>query len=289
MVVKIITALLLCSTIVLSSGQNNQHWLQKYKNNLDFVNDDSFSVLLEQIVPDTMAWRSFITEYLKLPVPDEEHGPVIIDNRYYTGSGFKEYSMPQRIYFWYDMQKKNGAFAVTYDYENSSEPVYILSIPFSKTTVPGLFENHLYNWLKRLGMKQKKMTIIKYGKRSISLEEEYKNLSLKYKNKSDYISLALAIFESRPWNISSQTVTIYNDLGFFLEQGEKYQEASEVLSEVIAKFPDRIPAYLNLADAYAALINSDKAKENYKKYAELMTKAGKQGKIPKRVVELLKK
>ena len=93
----------------------------------------------------------------------------------------------------------------------------------------------------------------------------------------------------KPWAIDDNNVAKFNDLGYFLQEAGQNQDAVDVLTEVIAKFPERIPAYLNLADAYAGIKNSNKAKENYKKYAELMTKAGKQGKIPKRVVELLKK
>jgi hypothetical protein len=88
----------------------------------------------------------------------------------------------------------------------------------------------------------------------------------------------------KPWTIDNSNVSIFNDLGFFLEESGRYQESIDVLSAVIAKFPDRMPAYLNIADAYAGLKNNDKAKENYKKYVELMTKAGKQSKIPERAM-----
>ncbi len=93
----------------------------------------------------------------------------------------------------------------------------------------------------------------------------------------------------KPWTIDNSNVGIFNDLGFFLEESGRYQESVDVLLAVVAKFPDRTPAYLNLADAYDGLKNNDKAKENYKRYADLMTKAGKQAKIPKRVSEVVGK
>jgi Tetratricopeptide repeat len=89
----------------------------------------------------------------------------------------------------------------------------------------------------------------------------------------------------KPWTIDNNNVGIFNDLGFFLEEAGQFQDAVDVLADVIAKFPDRTPAYLNLADAYTGLKNNDKAKENYKKYRDLMTKAGKQAKIPARVID----
>lgn len=93
----------------------------------------------------------------------------------------------------------------------------------------------------------------------------------------------------KPWSIDNNNVGIFNDLGFFLEETGQFRDAVDVLADVIVKFPDRTPAYLNIADAYAGLKNNDKAKENYKKYMDLMTKAGKQGKVPKRVIDAIGK
>jgi hypothetical protein len=113
----------------------------------------------------------------------------------------------------------------------------------------------------------------------------YKNsLSLfKSGKKSEAAQTLFKAVGPKPWIIDTGTVGMFNDLGFFLEEAGQFQDAIDVLTEVIAKFPDRTPAFLNIADAYAGLKNNDKAKENYKKYIELMTTAGKQGKIPKRV------
>ncbi len=87
----------------------------------------------------------------------------------------------------------------------------------------------------------------------------------------------------KPWNISRDVLTIYNDWGFFLEEAKQYPEAIEVLSAVVAAFPDRTPAYLNQGDAYVGLGDTAKAKAAYQRYADLMKKAGLERKIPDRV------
>ncbi|PZX01904.1 hypothetical protein DFS28_101251 [Pseudomonas sp. 478] len=76
-----------------------------------------------------------------------------------------------------------------------------------------------------------------------------------------------------------------NDLGFLFEESGHYGEAVELLSYIVANNPDRVVAYLNLADSYWGLGNKKQAAENYKKYTSLMVQSGKNAKIPKRVIE----
>jgi hypothetical protein len=76
-----------------------------------------------------------------------------------------------------------------------------------------------------------------------------------------------------------------NDLGFLFEESGHYGEATELLSYVVANNPDRVVAYLNLADSYWGLGNKELAAENYKKYNSLKVQSGKSAKIPKRVME----
>jgi tetratricopeptide (TPR) repeat protein len=147
-----------------------------------------------------------------------------------------------------------------------------------------------------------------FKEESVSIEKNLSDLCLSNNGKSNLskkYSETLTLFKSgkkseaaqtllkavgpKPWTIDNNNVGIFNDLGLFLEEAGQFQDAVDVLADVITKFPDRTPAYLNLADAYAGLKNNDKAKENYKKYRDLMTKAGKQAKIPPRVIDAIEK
>ncbi|MHA6491896.1 tetratricopeptide repeat protein [Pseudomonas borbori] len=74
-----------------------------------------------------------------------------------------------------------------------------------------------------------------------------------------------------------------NDLGFLFEQAGYYQEAAELLKHITLKHPDRVVAYLNLADAYWGLGKKEPAKKAYSQYHEEMIKAGKEMRIPERV------
>ncbi|MHC8384671.1 tetratricopeptide repeat protein [Pseudomonas sp. LB3P14] len=76
-----------------------------------------------------------------------------------------------------------------------------------------------------------------------------------------------------------------NDLGFLFEQSGHYGEAVELLNYVVVNNPDRMVAYLNLADSYWGLGSKELAAESYKKYHSLMVQSGKTEKIPKRVIE----
>jgi tetratricopeptide (TPR) repeat protein len=76
-----------------------------------------------------------------------------------------------------------------------------------------------------------------------------------------------------------------NDLGFLFGETGYYAESTELLNAVIARNPTRTVAYLNLADSYWGLNNKALAAQAYKRYASLMTDAGKVSKIPARVAE----
>jgi tetratricopeptide (TPR) repeat protein len=107
--------------------------------------------------------------------------------------------------------------------------------------------------------------------------------------KPEAAQLLLKSVGSKPWTIDNSNVAVFNDLGYFLTEAAQYKDAVDILGEVIAKFPDRTVAYLNIADAYSGLNNIIAAKKNYQKYIDMMTIDGKQAKIPKRVTEFTKK
>ncbi len=80
-----------------------------------------------------------------------------------------------------------------------------------------------------------------------------------------------------------------NDLGFFLEQGGFFQEAVEILSRVIKRFPYRMVAFLNIADAEWQSGNFKKAADSYYRYRVLMQLAGKLKRVPNRVSKRISK
>jgi tetratricopeptide (TPR) repeat protein len=106
--------------------------------------------------------------------------------------------------------------------------------------------------------------------------------------KSEAASKLCAAPGQQPLNMTKETVVLYNDCGYFLEQAALYTDAVEILNAVVAKFPNRTVAYLNRADAYWGLKQKDEAFINFARYAALMKQAGKEAKIPKRVTDRLK-
>ncbi|WP_462381362.1 tetratricopeptide repeat protein [Pseudomonas sp. Marseille-QA0892] len=74
-----------------------------------------------------------------------------------------------------------------------------------------------------------------------------------------------------------------NDLGFLFEQAGHYAEAVELLKHITRKHPDRVVAYLNLADAFWAMDERAQAAEAYSQYYEKMLATQRQAKIPARV------
>lgn len=87
--------------------------------------------------------------------------------------------------------------------------------------------------------------------------------------------------------IYEPTLSKYNDIGFFLEQAKMYKEAIYILELVIKKFPSRTVAYINIGDAYWGLEKKDEAKQAYLTYIKQMKQAGKETKIPQRIMEIV--
>lgn len=113
-----------------------------------------------------------------------------------------------------------------------------------------------------------------------------KNLK-KYNFKYSYEDLYLLI-KNIP--ITETNIDKYNNFAYYLAQNEeKILEAVYLYKQILKKFPDRIVAYLNLADSYWAIGKQEIAKENYKKYIVLMKSHKKDlKKIPKEVWERTK-
>lgn len=87
---------------------------------------------------------------------------------------------------------------------------------------------------------------------------------------------------------SNKNITLYNNIAYYLQKIYKNTEAIFLLEKIIEKYPNRIVAYYNLADAYWGNYNTKEAKKAYKKYIELMIKENKEDKIPNIVKERVK-
>ena len=87
------------------------------------------------------------------------------------------------------------------------------------------------------------------------------------------------------YNIDQKNVSIYNDIAFYLGEGHNYNSSLYILKKIIKIYPNRIVAYLNIADVYWEIGNKDHAKVYYQEYISRMDKIGKKSIIPKRVFQ----
>ncbi|MBB5020620.1 tetratricopeptide (TPR) repeat protein [Chitinivorax tropicus] len=74
-----------------------------------------------------------------------------------------------------------------------------------------------------------------------------------------------------------------NDFGYYKQLAGDHDSAISAFENVLSISPGRIVTYLNLADSLWQVGKFDRAREEYKKYFDLMGSAGKAGKIPDRV------
>ncbi len=94
---------------------------------------------------------------------------------------------------------------------------------------------------------------------------------------SEYWSVLASKESTPPW--------LYANFGFYLTEGGEHEKAVQLLTAVVHVFPKHTPAWLNLADAHAALGHEQAATNAYAKYAERRTAQNK--KIPSRVSKAL--
>ncbi|WP_081894876.1 tetratricopeptide repeat protein [Burkholderia paludis] len=80
-------------------------------------------------------------------------------------------------------------------------------------------------------------------------------------------------------------ISSLNDYAYALQLVKRNGEAVSILETVLSVAPNRAVAWLNIADSYWDLGDSQKARPAYKKYVDLMTRSGSAEKIPARVNE----
>ncbi|MFC7346914.1 tetratricopeptide repeat protein [Chryseobacterium zhengzhouense] len=89
--------------------------------------------------------------------------------------------------------------------------------------------------------------------------------------------------------LTEQNIAQYNDIAYYLNEKNKYEESLFLLKIITDKFPNRTVAYLNLGDSYWNIYNKEKAKKSYTTYIELMKSQKKDlSKIPQRVYDRIK-
>jgi tetratricopeptide (TPR) repeat protein len=86
-------------------------------------------------------------------------------------------------------------------------------------------------------------------------------------------------------NVTTQTLSKYNNIAYYLQKAGANKEAIFLLEKIVKKFPNRTVAYYNLGDAYWELGEKDKAIKAYTTYIEQMCNKGLQKKIPKEVLK----
>lgn len=90
-------------------------------------------------------------------------------------------------------------------------------------------------------------------------------------------------------DIKISNVESANNQAFNLEKMGANQQSKILLEQIIRQFPDRIVAYLNLADVLWKIHDQDQAKINYTKYLSLMKSQNKNlSKVPQRVYDRIK-
>lgn len=89
--------------------------------------------------------------------------------------------------------------------------------------------------------------------------------------------------------VNLSNVEIINNLCFYLEENGRSYDAIPVLIAIVSKFPDRVVAKINLADAYWDNDLKIQAAGEYREYIDQMKRAGKESRVPKRAFDRLAK
>jgi hypothetical protein len=87
--------------------------------------------------------------------------------------------------------------------------------------------------------------------------------------------------------VDSSTVEAINNLAFYLTENGRPYVAIPLLTAIVKKFPDRVVANLNLADAYWDNDMKTRAAEHYRGYIRQMRESGKSSRVPSRVLDRL--
>jgi len=114
-----------------------------------------------------------------------------------------------------------------------------------------------------------------------ALEKKAKDMPERFSNS---VNIKYLRYYVENYPISKKTVTLYNNIAFYLSKHEFNDEAIYILEKIVELFPNRVVAYLNLGDAYFAEEN-EAYKKMYERYIKLMKERGKESRIPERIYD----
>ncbi len=80
-------------------------------------------------------------------------------------------------------------------------------------------------------------------------------------------------------------ISTLNDYAYALQLNNKNEEAIEILRVVLSVAPNRVVAWLNIADSYWSEGDLEKGRAAYREYVSLMTRVGDAAKIPSRATD----
>jgi len=107
--------------------------------------------------------------------------------------------------------------------------------------------------------------------------------NLKNANSDREINDLIDLFQCEYFNINLSNINEANDFAFYLSKLKRYEDSISILIKVIKANPERIVAYLNIADSYYLTENKDLAKKNYLIYERKMELINQEYLVPNRV------
>ncbi|WP_165682047.1 tetratricopeptide repeat protein [Metapseudomonas otitidis] len=169
----------------------------------------------------------------------------------------------------------------------------ILKKPISEEELLSGFEGQSENgyesfyFYKKPEFFREKLRLMTEGKESDSIElthaiaiETLEKYSAETAGKYLSKHLIKSLFDNYP--LTKKNAPLYNDIGYVLVEAKKMKQALSILLPIKEVAPDRIPLYLNIADAYWPT-QKELAQKYYEDYQALMIKKGKREQIPERV------
>lgn len=287
----LLTVFLIPLSICLGAGIPGGRWIKERAPNVqEWEKDPDARRLLESVA--TKKWIETIWYRQGIPF---EFSKSVGDSLYVYRTCRN--SCSEITLFVYDTKVETGFILLgTADPDENPTPAYVISGRCSR----GMFDRRFVKFAREsLGDEGVKVSRFWYdveptGIDSQAVRRHAVALSL-YRSgrRHEALDSLLPIRSVDESRLGRFPIEAWNDLGFFLEEEGRSAEAIEVLDRVVTEGSlepngERIPAYLNLADAYLKAGDKAKAKANYQKYADLMDKTGKGPKVPSRVRDFLK-